>query len=328
MLTARENFMELLNGGTPERLVNQYEAFEFVLPDPIMMVLGGRRPGADVADAWGTIIRWKAGEHAGMPYITDDNKVCPDITEWRKTVKAPELSKVTDWDMAKGIASKINRKEKFVTTFMATGLFEQLHYLMGFEDTLCNFLLEPESMHELLDYILEYKLQYAKMLIENLNPDVMFLHDDWGEKTKLFMSADTWREFFKPRFEKLHRYIKDQGVMVVHHADSHCESIVEDMADVYISVWQGVLPQNNIPAIQKKLGGRMLLMGGIDAGVIDFKNWNEDIVRAEVRRACDEYVPGGSFIPCITYGLPESIHPGVYEIISDEIAKYSPKFFK
>ena len=36
---------------------------------------------------------------------------------------------------------------------MKTGLFEQSHFLMGFEDTLMNYLLEPEASEELLDYI-------------------------------------------------------------------------------------------------------------------------------------------------------------------------------
>ena len=61
-------------------------------------------------------------------------------------------------------------------------------------------------------------------------------------------------------------------------------------------------------------------MGGIDAGIVDNPFSTEDEVRAEVRRAIhdSEGLPG--FIPCITYGLPESIRPGIYEMITDEIA--------
>lgn len=330
MLTTRENFLELLNGGKPERLVNQYEPFALVLAEPLLAMSINRIRGKDVPDAWGTVIRYGENEPAGMPYITPENKVCPDITQWRTTVKAPDLNRPWDWSVAKEMMAKVDRKEKLATLFMPTGLYEQSHFLMGFEDTLMNLLVEPEAMHELLDYILAWKLEYAMQLIDNLEPDAILLHDDWGAKTRLFMSPDTWREFFKPRFEKLHKYIKDRGVLVVHHADSYCSEIIEDMEDIHIDVWQGVLPQNDIPALQKrlnKINAKMLLMGGVDAGVIDFPNWSEEAVRKEVRRACDEYVAGGRYIPSITYGLPESIYPGVYECISDEIAKYSPKFF-
>ena len=37
-------------------------------------------------------------------------------------------------------------------------------------------------MHELIEYITEYRMQYAKLVVENLRPEVMFTHDDWGTK--------------------------------------------------------------------------------------------------------------------------------------------------
>lgn len=329
MLTPRANYFELLNGGKPDRFVNQYEPFKFVFGDPISAVArGGRAPGKDAKDGWGTVIRWKAGDHAGVPYITDETKVCPDITEWRKYVHAPNIAGASnDWSLVQGRAAEIDRDSYMVTCLMSTGLFEQSHFLMGFEDTLMNFLLEPEAMHELLDYILDFKMDYADRLITNIHPDAILFHDDWGAKDRLFMSRDTWVEFFKPRYEKLFGFMRSRGVHVVLHADSWCENIASDMVDVGISTWQGVLPSNDIPKLQKELNGRMLLMGGIDAGQLDFEDWSREAVNAEVARVCREYGPGGGFIPCITYGLAESIYPGLYEAISEEIDKQSKIYF-
>ena len=53
------------------------------------------------------------------------------------------------------------------------------------------------------------------------------------------------------------------------------------------------------------------------------KERSEEEVRGEVRRAIEAYAPYGAFIPCITYGLPESIYPGVFECIQDEVDKYN-----
>jgi hypothetical protein len=36
---------------------------------------------------------------------------------------------------------------------------------MGFEDTLVNFLLEPEAMHELAEAIGAYRMEYAKLIV-------------------------------------------------------------------------------------------------------------------------------------------------------------------
>ena len=45
--------------------------------------------------------------------------------------------------------------------------------------------------------------------------------------------------------------------------------IENDMVDLGIDMWQGALPSNDIVQVQKNTKGKMLLMGGIDQGVID-----------------------------------------------------------
>ena len=52
---------------------------------------------------------------------------------------------------------------------------------MGFEDALVAYLTEPEAMGELLDVLTDYKLEYLKLLIDHIRPDMIHIHDDWGE---------------------------------------------------------------------------------------------------------------------------------------------------
>ena len=327
MLSPKENFMETLKGGRPDAFVNEWEPFGFV-SDPLREATDAARKGEYVVDGWGTTIYWGEDEPGAMPWIREDNKAIPDITEWKKYIKSPDLDQKLDWTGAKAEAEKFHKQGKLTLAVMKTGLFEQSHFLMGFEDTLMNYLLEPEASEELLDYITEYKLKYACILIENLHPDVIMFHDDWGSKTKLFMSPDVWREFLKPRYEKIYSYIHSQGVIIMHHADSFCQEIAEDMAELHIDVWQGILPQNDIAAIQRAVGGRMVLMGGLEASIMDRKDYDEAVIREEVARACREYGPGGAFIPCLTYGGAGSIYPDVNELIMDEIRNQSRLYFK
>lgn len=328
MLTPKENYLALVSNGTPDRFVNQYEAFGLIFTDPLRK-MDKRIRGQDTIDPWGVTIRWPADEHAGTPYVTDETKVCDDITEWRETVKAPDLDLPDDmWQAAKADAEKIrNEGQQLVTAYCTTGMFERLHFLMGFEDALCNLLMEPESVEELLDYILEWRMKYMSIIIDKLHPEAVFFHDDWGSKEQLFMRPEVWRELVKPRYQTLYGELNRQGIHVIHHSDSFCEPIVGDMVDVGIETWQGVLPSNNIPEIQKTVAGKLTLMGGLDAGKIDRKGVTEEEVRAEVQRAIREYAPGGHYIPSITYGGPESIFPGVFETITDEINKQSKLYF-
>ena len=325
MQTPKEIFLEPLRpDGKPERLLKQYEALSIFLFDPLGGFLhSGRMPGATIIDKWGVTIAWPENHPGSMPVVNDETKVLKDITHWRDYVHAPDIASVTQgWEEAEKLGRSMCGEDKLFCAFMATGLFEQCHFLMGFEDTLTNLYEHPAEMHELIDYLTEYKLQYAKMLIDGLHPDLIFSHDDWGTKDALFMQPDVWREFFKEPYRRLYGYVRSRGVMVVHHADSYLSPIVEDMAEIGIQCWQGVLPENDIPELQQRLRGRMVLMGGIGAA-IDRADATEDEIRAYVASALEEYAPGGSFIPSITYGLAGTVFKHVDPFIDDEIEKYN-----
>lgn len=328
MYTAKENLLELLKpNGKPRRLLQQFEPFEQIMTDPINhFCRGNRKKGVTTYDRWGTCIMFPEDAPGPMPHVTADNKVCPDITEWQKYVKVPDLvANCSDgWEEVRKLKDSIQSNGQLAMAFMGTGIFEQCHYLMGFEDTLINLLTEPDDMHELVDTIAEYRFTYAKLLVDNLRPDAVLSHDDWGSKASLFMNPDTWREYFKDHYKKIYGYMKEHGVIVIHHSDSYCEPIAEDMAEIGIDIWQGVLPSNDIVAIQKKLNGKMTLMGGIDAGIVDRIDATEEEIRNEVRRACETYSPFGHFIPCLTYGGKNSgIYPNVDATINDEIDKFN-----
>ena len=330
MLTPKQNLLETLKHreGHPDGLLNNYTMVKLTSGDPCFKLARGNRVrGTNSYDAWGTYIMFPEDAPAALPYVTEENQIIKDITEWQKYVKVPDiLGKCSDgWE--ESVAAREAIPEEYVaTTIMGTGIFEQLHMLMTFEDTLMNMLTEPEAMAELIDVICEYRLNYMKLICENLHPDMIISHDDWGSKTSLFMSPDTWRELFKEPYRKLYDYLHSQGVIIMHHADSFLEPIVEDMVDIGIDIWQGVLPANDIRKVSEQVGDRMLLMGGIDS-VIDRADATEEEIRRETRRALDEYGELEGFWPGITYGAPGSLSPQVDGFIEDEIRQYNAEKF-
>lgn len=328
MATAKEIFLETLKpDGKPERQLVQYEALAVQIPDPVFLYLReGSRPGVTIKDKWGVTILFPEGDPGPTPLITPETKVCPDITRWREFVHAPDIETACTegWEPFIGMGRAAAGTDKLLTAFWPTGLFEQCHFLMGFEDTLANFYEHPQEMHELIDYLTEFRLKYAKLLIDKLQPDAILSHDDWGAKESLFMNPDMWREFFKEPYRKIYQYIRSRDVIAIHHADSYLAPIVEDMAEIGIQVWQGVLPENNIPELQKRLNGSMVLMGGIGAA-IDRPDSTDEEIRAYVRNALETYCPGGHFIPSITYGGPGTVFPHVDPIINEEIEAYNKR---
>ncbi|WP_337491434.1 cobalamin-dependent protein [Vescimonas sp.] len=326
MQTPKEIFLELLKpNGRPERVLKQYEALHMCLNDPINTYLrGNRRRGSVSRDRWGTTISFPADAPGAIPVHTDDLTVCPDVTHWEETVHAPDLAAncAAGWEDCRSAARSAAGEEKLLAGFMGTGIFEQCHFLMGFENTLTALYEHPDEMHRLIDYITDYRLGYVKLLIDNLHPDVIFSHDDWGTKDALFMHPDMWRAFFKEPYRRFYGYIRSRGCIAIHHADSYLVPIVDDMAEIGIQVWQGVLPENDIPALQRHLQGKLVLMGGIGAA-IDRSDATAGEVCDYTRRTLRTCCPGGHFIPSITYGLPGAVYPHIDRYIDETIDAYN-----
>ena len=328
MSTPKEIFLELIRpDGQPERQLRQYEALHMCLTDPCNTYLrGNRKRGTTSKDRWGTTILFPEDAPGPMPDTREGLAVCPDITRWRETVHAPDLEAACTegWEACRAEARAACGPDHLLAGFMGTGIFEQCHFLMGFEDTLTNLYAHPDEMHALIDYITEYRLTYVRMLIDNLQPDVIFSHDDWGTKTALFMKPDMWREFFKEPYRRFYGYIRSRGVIAIHHADSYLVPIVDDMAEIGIQVWQGTLPENDIPALQQHLNGRLTLMGGFGAAIDRADAQPEEILayaRDTLRRCC----PGGHFIPSITYGLPGTVFKHVDQYLDQAVDEYNAR---
>ena len=329
MLTKKQNMLETMRGGNPDRFVNQYEAFAIIHSDPISGNTPMPMPGGEpVADAWGITRSWPAGFPGAFPVHDEEHIVCKDISRWREYVKAPQaVFPDSAWEAAIKEAAAVDRNEYYVTKFVAPGLFEQCHYLLEIQACLMAFYEEPEAMHELIGYIADYHMQVAEEVCKHLKPDALFQHDDWGSQISTFISPAMFEEFFLPHYKRIYGYYKDHGVeVIIHHSDSYAATLVPYMIEMQMDIWQGVMTTNDMPALIKQYGGQITFMGGIDSARVDYPQWTRADVEREVMRDCTEC---GKlyFIPSASQGLPMSNYPGVYEALSEEIDAASKKLF-
>ena len=329
MLTKKQNLLETIRGGNPDRFVKQYEAFGIVIGSPFGKRNPNPKPGEEnVVNAWGVTKSWPKGTPGAFPVHTADKIVIKDIEEWKKYVNVPPVVyNAEEWEPFIAMAEAIDRNEQFVTPFIAPGIFEQCHYLMEIQNCLMAFYEYPDEMHELIDCITQWELDYAAELCKYIKPDALFHHDDWGSQISTFLSPDMFREFYKPAYEKVYGYYKQHGVeLIVHHSDSYAATLVPDMIDMGIDIWQGVMKSNDINSLSQQYGGQITFMGGIDSAEIDFQGWTPEIVAEKVDYACREFGKH-YFIPGASQGLPMSTYPGVYEETDKQIDLCSKKYF-
>ncbi len=133
-----------------------------------------------------------------------------------------------------------------------------------------------------------------------------------------------WREFFKEPYRRIYQYVRERGVIAIHHSDSYLVPIIEDMIEIGIQVWQGVLPENDIPALLPQTKGRLVLMGGVGAA-IDREDATPDEIMEYVTDLLDTCPFSMGLIPSITYGMMGTVYPHVDPVIDEAIDAFNAR---
>jgi len=329
MLTIRQNFLETIRGGAPDRFVNQYEYMKLV-GNPIVRGRAGACPrGGTVVNDWGVTSSWPAHVVTPFPLHTPEFIKLKDVTKWKEVLTIPEPRSYDDlWteDHVKAMDA-VDRNEVFAAAMVAPGIFERMHSLMGMVDCLANFHEEPEAMLELINRLADWEIEAAKIIVERQHPDAIFHHDDWGTQTRSFLSPADFEKFLFPAYKRVYGFWKQNGVeIIVHHSDSYAANLVPYMIEMGIDVFQGAVSENDIPGLIRNYGGRITFHGGLDNGKHDKEDWSVEALRRDLR-ALVEKAGTKYLIPGLTMGGPESIYPGVYDALTAEIDALSKECF-
>ena len=329
MLTAKQNMLEVINGGHPDRMVNQYEAISLLF-HPYMFTSPLLEKGTDtpVANPWGVYNAFPANVPGAFPVQDDEHLLVKDIENWQDYVKAPSLDFPQEmWDQCKAMYDAVPDDLTLKATFIAPGIFEQCHHMSKIENVLMAMYESPDELHDMIKMLTEWELKLAEGICSNIHPEAIFHHDDWGSQKSTFMSPDMFEEFFVEPYKQVYGYYHDHGVKyVIHHSDSYAATFVPAMIEMGINVWQGCFSTNNLPELISKYGDKITFMGGIENHLVDFDGWTEENNRKVIRNIIEQ-CGNKAFIPCIAQGGPGSVFPGVYKSMWDEIDKYNIEKF-
>lgn len=331
MLTARQNALEVMRGGSPERFIRQYEPFYLLFGnDPLSLSGEPQGPGLDWVNLWGVSYSWPSWAPGGMPLHTEGRIVLERIDDWERVLKPAAPDCVLPDEAYLGYiaeAAACDRERQWLTLGMAPGLFEHTHHFMSMENALVAILEQPQKVREMVEWLVDWEIGYAKTLIDRVHPDALFHHDDWGTQISTFISPERFAEVYLPGYKRLYSWYKDNGIeLIVHHNDSYSATYVPMMIEMGIDVWQGCMSVNDLPSLVRQYGPQITFMGGIDNGIVDREGWTHESVLREVRFQC---VSCGKlyFIPCTSHGLSSATYPGVYEEVDRCIDLMSAELF-
>jgi hypothetical protein len=331
-MTNRERILCAYHGGTPDSVPCFFSDAQINVADSLMDSPPiGTQEGYD-----GYGVYQIATQSAGGMFTPSSNHphAISDITKWKEEAVFPDYSK-TDWNAVyEGTKQAMHwDRERFVQDFFCpNGIFERLHFCLGFEEAMVAIMTEPEAVYEYVGAVADKKIEAIQIIDKYFAPDVFTYLDDYAHIRGLFISPQTFRDIFKPHIKRIVNAVKNTKMMFKQHCCGKMESLLDDFYDIGIRAFDPGQPINDLSAMKNKYPGEISIMGGLDVQhVIDRDGVTEEELRKEVWRCIDSYAPGGGYI---MYGTsvqiynPESYAPGGrLGIIIDECMKYGHSFY-
>ncbi|MBF7097785.1 uroporphyrinogen decarboxylase/cobalamine-independent methonine synthase family protein [Alkalibacter mobilis] len=116
-----------------------------------------------------------------------------DITTWEDNIVFPNLDKL-DWEYyVKKDTANWDRDRKMSSLRNLFGMFERLFSVMDFTDVLIALMEEPEACSAFFSAVADHKIRLFERMIDYYNPDIIIMHDDYGNHQGLFMQPSVWR---------------------------------------------------------------------------------------------------------------------------------------
>jgi uroporphyrinogen decarboxylase len=117
-------------------------------------------------------------------------------------------------------------------------LFERMHSLRGFQNTLMDLALERGRAEELADRIVEFDLGIIDGIARRFPGaiDALSFTDDWGTESALFIDPRLWREFFMPRYRRIFDACHRAGWHVWMHSCGRVNAIIPSLIEIGVNV--------------------------------------------------------------------------------------------
>lgn len=136
-------------------------------------------------------------------------------------------------------------------------LFERAHFLCGLEPLLMAMYDHPGFVHGLLDLCLEFDLGMVEML-GRYPVDAIILSDDYRQQSGPLLSPRHFREFFRPRLQRLFDAIRRTGKTVALHSCGDVSAFLPDFVDLGVEILHPVQPETMDLHRIKRDGGYIL----------------------------------------------------------------------
>jgi len=279
-MTARENAIEIIHFGRPERVVAgppvhviayhgcNHEGFD-----------GGGHDspvGTRWTDIWGTV--WYKRQEGVMAFPEAHPLAHPDRL---RSYRWPDPN---DPRVCGAIYTQAQHRPadgSFLTGSHRDTLWEKAYMLVGMENMMAAFYEAPDFAREVLHHIMDFQLGIAEHYL-SVGVEMVNMTDDLGTQTGPLLSPAIVERFLRPEYARLMSLYKQHGVLVNFHSCGSIEAFLPMFMDLGVDILNPVqATANDLDMVRSLTQGRIALQGAVATQTL--MDGPPDRIRAEVR---------------------------------------------
>lgn len=251
-------------------------------------------------DIWG--VEYKLAGHGDLRYWEVDKSPLQGINDPEVLEDYPwPTTDLFDFSSLKAQCEKY--KDYAIMTapgYSSPGLFRIIQRLIGRDTFLETMMYNPRFFNVLVDKVKSFYLAFIHEFfsVTGNNVDLIRIADDFGSKSGLIISQDTWENYCKPAIEQFTKFPSELGVKFYMHSCGGVRKLVPDFislgADVLDPIQTraaGMAPEG----LKKDFGNMITFSGGLDEELL-LRKGTPQRVKEGVKELLNIMAPGGGFI--------------------------------
>jgi uroporphyrinogen decarboxylase len=218
----------------------------------------------------------------------------------------------TDAFDATDLIKEIEEHQEFaVCAGINSAIFHNYLDICRQENALCYLKTQPDVAKAIIRKITDFWEGYLKKVLELGCGmiDIIENCNDFGTQRSMFISADDFREFFKPQLKRLYNMAKKYGVLYMQHSCGAIYPIIPDFIEMGADILNPIQVKAEGMEIEKlwpEFKGKITFYGGMDTQHL-LPEGSEERIRQEVRRLVGYLGKEGGFILSGSQGFMDDI---------------------
>ncbi|MDR1455847.1 MAG: methyltransferase [Tannerella sp.] len=256
---------------------------------------------------------------------------------WSRDVHSP-WNHAGEADFYRQLREKVlllrQHTDKALMIVCGCNLFEWGTFLRRMDNFLMDLLCEPDQVARLLDELLKRHLATLEKVCAAVGDtvDIIRFGDDLGMTSGPFMSAETYRQLFKPRHKILCDYVRSHSRMHTFiHSCGSISKLMPDLIDAGIEIFNPVQTNSRDMSprfLKEEFGKDCTFWGGGIENVGTLNTGSREQIRDQVFERMEIFSAGGGFVFNTIHNILPDVPPENVLTLFEAVADFNKRYGK